>query len=351
MLHRINPAAEAALRNVLAFQRKVLAYACRTDLTVPLTREEMNEYFGPQAEWLWKHWALRGRITKLNEVVRTNENTSAGILAAFDNDVIFDAHIDDPAFEFACCGLGADVKDLVNDLLVSFYDLLGQDGGFSAEITGGEVLTRDLVVQEFWMLNSGLKVCPACDGPRPDKTDGKIHSQCDHHFPKSPHSSLSVHPRNLVHVCVDCNVTFKGNRDANEKAHISEMFLPYAREAFGPLEVSALRNAHGVLVVEISDAGAKSTNRIESLDHILRLRERWSDRLSVRVSRSIVGSLQQQSRSAARRGDAAADHLSNIAAQRKGFRASRGKQQDSILAEAYCALLEVDKGELDQVFE
>jgi len=351
MLHPINAAAEAALRNVLAFQRKVLAYACQPTLGVPLSRQEMDAYFGEQAGWLWRHESLHSPITNLNAAVRGDGEVRGRVLAAFDNDVAFDAHVDDPAFKFACCQLSAGMKILLGEFLVVFYDLLGRKGGFSAEITGSGALTRDRVVQEFWAANPRLNVCPCCDGPRPDKTNGKIHAQCDHHFPKSVHAALSIHPRNLIPICVECNVTFKSEHDANDKAHISAMFLPYEREAFGPLVARAFRDKSGVLTVEISDAGITNTSRIESLDYILQLRGRWADRLGSRVSESIVNTFRQQSRSAARRGDPPADILPNVVAQRIGFRECRGKLQDSILSEAYCVLLEGDRAELTEVFD
>lgn len=350
MLHRISPAAEAELRNVVTFQRRVLIFACSPNLTVPLARAEMDAHFNAQADWLWRHKSLHRPITRLNAAVRATPALRVDLLAAFENDVAFASHVDDPTYAFACCRLGADVKQLVGELLVLFYDLLGREGGFSQEITGGDALTRDTVVREFWELNSGLSVCPACDGPRPDKVNGKIHAQCDHHFPKSAHAALSVHPRNLIPICVDCNTTFKGERDATDKARFSEMFLPYGREAFGPLEVKALRDVQGSLTVQLSDGGTTDTRRIVALDYILQLRDRWNDRIGTRVSESIVNSLRQQARTAVRRGDSPSDRLLNIAAQRAGFRTARGKLPDSILAEAYCALLQADRTELDEVF-
>lgn len=128
------------------------------------------------------------------------------------------------------------------------------------------------------------------------------------------------------------------------------MFLPYGREAFGPLEVKALRDMQGSLTVQLSDGGTADTSRIVALDYILQLRARWNDRLSARVSEFVVNTLRQQARTATRRGDSAADRLLNIAAQREGFRLARGKQHDSVLADAYSALLEADEEELDDVF-
>jgi len=351
MLHVIKPSSEAELRAVLAFQRKVLAFGCDPTLRVPLEPDRMNAFFGEQADWFRRHSSLHKPVEELNTVLKAMPELSSAIMKAFDNDVVFDMHVNDPGFTFACCRLDAQVQKSVNDLLVVFYDLLGRDGGFSAEITGSNRLTRDAVVQGFWSLNSPFRVCPACDGPRPDKANGKVHSQCDHHFPKSKHAALSIHPLNLVPTCTDCNVTFKRENDANDRAHLSEMFLPYKREAFGPLAVEVFRDGQGKLSVRLRDGDHENTPRIQSLNHVLQLEDRWTDRLRTRVSAVIVNSLRHQISSAVRRGNPIDDFKADLAAQRQGAGKSRGMQPDSILAEAYFSFVEADDSERDSLLK
>jgi len=338
MLHLVKPSAEAELRSVLAFQRKVLAFACQPMLTAPLKLVQINAFFGEQGNWFWRHTSLHGPVEELNAALKADPGLASVIMTSFDNDVDFDIHVNDPVFAFACCRLPAPILKLVNALLVVFYDLLGRNEGFSAEITESGPLTRDYVVQGFWNLNTRLRVCPACDGPRPDKTNGKVHSQCDHHFPKSKHAALSIHPFNLIPTCTDCNVIFKKENDANDKAHLSEMFLPYMREAFGPLVIEAFRDAQGQLTVRLRDGAGANTPRIQSLNHVLQLQDRWTDRLRTRVSSSIVNSLRHQISSARRRGHPVDDFQEDLDTQRQGARASRGTQPDSILMEAYLAV-------------
>ena len=349
MLHPIKPAAEVELRNVIAFQRKVLEFACLP--TLNFDRAKVDAYFGIQANWFWTHTSLHSLVKGLGSEIDSINDPNIGIfiLAAFDNDVGFDKRIDDPTFAFACCELDIRIRSLVTALLKAFYDLL--ENGYSEEITGTRKIDRETVAQAFWSLNSQLKVCPYCDGPRPDKINEKVRSQCDHHFPKSKHPSLSVHPMNLVPTCLDCNLTDKGNKDATDKAHISELFLPYAdgRAVFGPLKVSAFRYA-GELTVKFDDNGNPRTSRIESLNHLLKLQDRWIDRLKNRVSGSIVNSLRNQCRSAKRRNEIDSDILENLGYQKDGCFDSRGKEHDSILKETYFDFLINDSSERKDVF-
>ena len=349
MLHPIKPAAEVELRNIIAFQRKVLEFACLP--TLNFDHDQVDAFFGIQSNWFWAHTSLHSLVKNLGARIDSINDPNLGslILAAFDNDVGFDKRIDDPTFAFACCQLNIHVKALVSALLKAFYDLL--EGGYSQEITGIGKIDRDDVVQGFWSVNHELKVCPYCDGLRPDKTDGKVRAHCDHHFPKSKHPALSVHPRNLVPSCLDCNTTFKGDKDATDKAHISELFLPYAdgHVAFGPLKISAFRDA-GELTVRFDDNGSPRTSRIESLNHLLKLQDRWIDRLKNRVSGSIVNSLRNQYRSANRRNEKDADILENLGYQKDGCFESRGKEHDSILKETYFDFLINDSSERNDVF-
>ncbi len=349
MLHKISSSFDAELRNVMAFQRAVLVFACDLGTTTPLLKTEVVARFGPTADWLWAHNSLHQPMVDLNLAVRASPALAARIIAAFDNDIGFDARIADGTFGFACCALPQKTYSLVHSLLVKFYDLLGSEKGFPSEITAAGQLTRGLVVQRFWISNASLNVCPACDGPRPDRTNGKVHAQCDHFLPKGRHPALSVHPRNLVPVCTDCNMTFKGERDANDHAHLSEMFLPYDREAFGPLRTLVSRDLAGVLQVDFDDLGGHNTPRVQALNNILNLRSRWTDRLPSRVSGPICDCLREQKKLIARLGGNPGVFLEQIAAQRAAKQCKKKMEHDAILAAAYLVFLEANQHERDSL--
>jgi hypothetical protein len=342
MLHPINPAAEVELRNVLAFQRRVLEFALLPGLTIPLVRQEVNVHFGANAPWFWRHRSLRAPVVALNALVRADQPLAAQILAAFDNDLEFDQHTNDPAFAFACFALPEPPRENVRALLETFYDILGSKGGFSSQLTGNGPLTRNTLVAEFWLGNPDLKVCPACDGPPPERTGDKIHAQCDHHFPVSKHPALSIHPRNLVPICTPCNEDINGDLDANDRAHLSQMFLPYAREVFGPLRKQAVRDPRQGLAVLFDDGGAANTPRIQSLNYILRLQERWTARLQDQVAPKIENTLRHQWHLIDRLGSGPADLLQDIATQLQESRGARGRSPNALIEETYWTLLAND---------
>ena len=102
MLHPIKSVMETELRAVLALQRDVLAFACRTDLCLPiqktaagkdrivLDRQQLNAAFGEQALWVESHTRLHARIKALNEAVRSDGSLGVRVLEVFDHDTGFD---------------------------------------------------------------------------------------------------------------------------------------------------------------------------------------------------------------------------------------------------------------------
>jgi hypothetical protein len=227
-------------------------------------------------------------------------------------------------------------------LLVLFYDLLSADGGFSADITGSTAISRDALVQVFWSHNPDLKVCPACDGKRPDSIGGRVYGHCDHHFPKGIHPALSVHPLNLVPICAECNGSFKLERDAVEKTCLAEMFLPYRRPAFGPAKAVVRRSVGGAIGVAIEDEPGAPPTRVEALDHVYQLLGRWHSRLHGYAKAGIVNHLRRQLTKWPTAPDGVPDRFRE---QRDGFLSDRGQVPDAILSEAYCEFAAGDADE------
>lgn len=345
MLHKIKPGAERELRNVMAFQREVLALACDPNIHLPLEKTEILARFPQTGQWLWTHTSLHGPITELNQVVRSDPTLAPTILAAFDNDVSFDQHTDDPGFGFQCCHLSDPAGAKFAVLMRTFYELLCRNAGFSADIAGWSGISRTAVLRSFWTANADLNVCPACDGPRPRRKRRRVHTQYDHFFPKSKHAALSVHPLNLVPVCGDCNYD-KLEKDASDHALLSEMFLPYVREAFGPLTVEVCCGKDRLLRISLHDSGQVDTTRLQALDAVLDVKSLWTDVLRTRVSKSIVDTLKDHRKLLARHNHDPDVLLSGLGVLREGVRARRGKEQDAILKEAYFAFLEADPSAL-----
>lgn len=132
---------------------------------------------------------------------------------------------------------------------------------------------------------SPLLVCPGCDGRPPSVSDGKIHEDLDHFFPKSRYPLLAVHLLNLTPLCKDCNQTYKGSKDAiadnNDQVAdvhcLHDIFHPYLRPAQPEVAINVRRLADGQphIVVEPRQNDAQMLARLHSLLYTLDVNGRW----------------------------------------------------------------------------
>lgn len=297
MLHRINlpdAACQGIFKHFLTFQRKVLAFACNPATSLPPTKTQVQNEFGTAADWFWKqlhvqrgknrgdpndlHRALRDLIA----FVQADRGSCQQILDAFDHDINFPDHIDDPTFQFSYrTVLDEATRNVLKPLLISFYEKLLYSG-FPDQIHGNSAkFDRDSFIKSFWDANPDLNVCPACDGQRPDSIDDKNYSDVDHYLPKAAYAFLSIHPANLVPVCKNCNSSFKGTHDPVDQADdapLVNIFIPYYRPALDFIDVEARRTYTGVLQFHILDSDGTRSRRVDNLDQTFRLEERWRSR-------------------------------------------------------------------------
>jgi hypothetical protein len=137
---------------------------------------------------------------------------------------------------------------------------------------------------------SPLLVCPGCDGRPPSVSDGKIHEDLDHFFPKSRYPLLAIHLLNLTPFCKDCNQTYKGSKDAigDEDALVADVlclhdiFHPYLRPAQPATEVVVARDEAGEphLHLHCRHNDARQLAWLHSLLYTLNVNGRWDGELS-----------------------------------------------------------------------
>ena len=360
MLHPIEPVMETELRAVLAFQRDVLALACRSDLdcSIQNTRnnkgrfvfdeQQLDAALDTRAPWVKRHPSLHARIKAVNAAVRSDASLGTRFLEIFDHDTGFEVHCDDPSFALKVGQLPAEVLKPLKELLEAFYELLSREKGFESEVTGCGGVSRRALVRAFWERHA---VCPACDAAKPDAlptTDGAVGGQCDHHLPKSAYPTLSVHPLNLVPTCSDCNAVFKGTRDPLKIASLAELFLPYRRPMFGSARIVVSRPGAGALALAICDEPTAPTARVSAFDYAYQLLDRWTVRINGRVKGDIQNHLRRAmvNRTNDRWGAAAVDAAAELRDQSDYFRERRGAEKDALLSEAYCAFAAADEDEL-----
>lgn len=300
MLHRINPldaTCQEIFDHILAFQRQVLAFACNPATSLPLTETDIQDEFGLAADWFWRQLhGQRGRsrgepndlyraLESLIEFVQAHPGSGETILEAFDHDISFPDHIDDPDFQFSYKTVFDNAtRDAIKPLMVAFYEKLLYSG-FPEQIHlrhgNSTRFDRDAFVRSFWAANPDLNVCPACDGQRPDSIRDKNYSDADHYLPKAAYSFLSIHPANLVPVCKNCNSSFKGTHDPIDvagDAPLVNVFMPYYRPALDFIKVQAYRTDVGELQFRIFDSDDSRSRRVDNLDQTFQLEDRWRSR-------------------------------------------------------------------------
>lgn len=298
MLHRIQlPNCVPQLERIRQFQRDVLAFACSEQTVLPITQDALQAALGNErGDWLWiKLWKQRGEpgetsfhlaLIAVIEHVQKHPEQRQPILDAFDHDAAFHTALDDPNFHFQYLTLTEDVQKVIKSLMVSFYeDLLA--AGFESEIHGllGK-LDRDKFISSFWDTNQGLEVCPACDERRADVIDEKHFEDADHCLPKSIYPFLSLHPLNLVPLCVQCNRLFKGDRDPidnHDDAPLVNSFHPYLRPALEHISIQINNEQSGVRQVVIKERDGSISRRVENLKRVFKLHKRWPDELRYQV--------------------------------------------------------------------
>lgn len=386
MLHKINlPNCEEQFEKIFAFQRQVLAFACdpKTSLSAEsaiVENEIYSNFSGDLGVWLWrKLWVkkrdgsckqsdLQKGLVKLIEAAQAHRTVSLVVLDAFDHDIQFCNYFNKPTFEFWYkTHLNVPIQEALKDLLEVFYtDLL--ESGFPKAVHGNATsFKREDFVAEFWRVNDALEVCPACDSPRPDrvprqtgkgktlKVQTKIYGNLDHFFPKKKYPFLSVHYVNLVSLCLECNMTFKGEEDPvdsnNSTQPLVHTFLPYVSSAIDSIEVKVTRNKEGVHLPSITEKDGTSSRRIHNLNRVFKLEARWHDKL-----RYVIGTIRDALSEGGRRFHQRSvelneQDLKDILEDMLECRNSqKGKIHYSILNSSYLSFAIEDEAEIAELF-
>jgi hypothetical protein len=317
MLHKIKISnCSNKLENILLFQYHILTFACNLLDDSDLEESSLINEFNENGEWLYKKmWKKEddGRrietkfckeFIEFNKYIKSNPNKKEEVLNAFLHDIKFHTHLDDSDFKFSYTVLLDDnTKRVVKPLMVVFYEFL--DSGFALCFRGQQIkINRDTLIISFFESNPNLEVCPACDGSRPDKINSKIYADADHFLPKSKYPFLSIHPANIVPLCLDCNRLFKVSFDPIDEpnnAPLLNSFHPYGRCAIENIDIKVVINDKGVKRILIVDKDGTQSRRVKNLNSTLKLEQRWRDRLRQSVD-SIMEELSREARRIKRKG-------------------------------------------------
>ena len=310
MLHKINrPNCGNKLTHILNLEYLILSFACKPYASSHPTMEIFKREFNENGEWLFKKlWTNDKGVNQESdffknliffiEYVKSNAGEGTKVLEAFKNDTNYHEHLNDAKFKFIYASLNEATKQAIKPLMLSICSFF--ERGIKLSIKG-EVITisRDILVTAFYEANPGLEVCPACDGPDPEKIGDKAYADADHFFPKSRYPFLSIHPENIIPVCLYCNQRFKLNKDPLETSIDSPLinsFHPYGRCAIDKIDIIIINENASERRICIRDQEGMPSRRISSLNRVFRLEERWNNQI-----RRIVRRTEDELRGAASR--------------------------------------------------
>jgi hypothetical protein len=367
MLHRIKPPdCGDRLNQIVQFQLRVLTFVCSGRVSLPLTESSIRNELKSAGDWFWrKLWVRRntGNIGKsklhkeFERAVRylnTHPDIAPQLLEAFNHDLEIADHLDDSDFRFSYSGqLTKATQKAIRGVLQAFYsELLAS--GFPSSVHGhANNFNRDDFVASFYRANPKLSVCSACDGARADTVDTKTYADADHFFPKSLYPFFSVHLENLVPICLQCNRSFKLDRDPidePDEAPLTNTFHPYRKPAIDHIQVSVSRNATGLLEVVITEHAGMPSRRISSLNRVFRLEKRWTTRLPAIIER-IRADIAKQGRRRNSRGESVDEEIlkDGLKIYPDEYERGLGKFSNHILESSYLRFVADDRNEFEEL--
>lgn len=257
------------------------------------------------------------------------------VYRAFCNDIAFDRHIADEAYRLSrLSDLSPEGAEALKNLGTNLYDLVS--GGFPG--TGTELFSSRLLRARFQKENGAFgRVCPVCIR---DVMFVSGEGDGDHYFPKASYPALALHEHNLIPTCSDCNQRYKGKkepvdpRDAGE-GELRTVFLPYLRPAQQEVELTV----EGDRIVMKPGPGADgwTGRRIENMDRLYQLSERWSDMLGCVVDDMKAEARQQYEQG--KRGKDLLDALRGVMRAAADSTRNRADRRDMIKG-VYCGWLQ-----------
>ena len=220
MLHPIDsPGCIKKLLSVVFLQEELLKLTLSLDPRDPLN---LQRYFRPEVvAWLWKH--KQKLLDPLEEFYsHADILDKQQIIAAFQHDIDYQNHFDNPSFLFELRPLDSAPSVLavgIGKWLENFYEIIIKKG-IPADVTGhSSDISSQIIYAETFDANANLRVCPTCDGIWMENTSTGILGSIDHFLPRSKYPALSVHPVNLLPICSVCNEKIKEDKDPLTNGH------------------------------------------------------------------------------------------------------------------------------------
>jgi hypothetical protein len=267
----------------------VLEYAAR-NRSKRFNKQDFCARINPQGQWLIKKQAVAGLIEGLFKLTQAERKR---LWRAFENDIDFWNQLDNNNYRFLFPALPQKILKPGTDLLVSFYEKILGEGGFTG-LSGQKTdkLDRSAVEKCYREANKRALLCPACLRALWGYSQRKSLVDRDHFLPKSIYAPLAVHPYNLTLICIDCNSRIKSDKDPLSptlqhrrrriRKHykgisLLESFWPYSRPGLDELELQ-FDLQHDTTIVKVvgKSSSPYASIRASRFDYVFELSNRWS---------------------------------------------------------------------------
>lgn len=199
------------------------------------------------------------------------------------HDMAFHQAASPSSFYFMTPLLDKEEQDILSNFFSYFYRP-AFDRATPPQLNGHDCpATRKELRRDYFQLNPTLEyVCPVC---LQRKYDAGEEDDLDHHFPQKHYPVLSVHPWNLMFICKDCNMRYKGFRDPLAQGGqtagkpLDAVFRPYQDtvkdHAALTFQWVDAKSADQVKLLP-AQGGTGEAEKLEGFDRLFHLEERWT---------------------------------------------------------------------------
>lgn len=249
-----------------------------------LEKSELKKALGTDKEWLIRYY--RGLEKKLSEFMEEPLAERRKIYSVLQKDMQFVQYRDDETFRFGEEALTEGQLKKVQAVMEHLYEQLF----YNAKIQVDGTVFSYMDFKSSLFDNNSNTVCPACLGYWDDLS---VTGEVDHYLPKAKYPALIFQPENLTVICSECNGTvMKGTLNPLRNTDLTEIFLPYFREAEKETEIFIAGDG-GERRMEMKPKSSitsmsKVQKRIENLDKLFHLHERWSKRMNNYIKREMT---------------------------------------------------------------
>lgn len=249
-----------------------------------LNCKSFEKALGTDGQWLMAYY--NKLLPLLREIMQESETERQKIYLALKTDMQFEKVVNNESFEMSEKKLSDRQRQKVKALILYLYEDLFYKG--KAKVKSGVFSYH--AFKDGLFDNNSKTVCPAC---LVYKHNLSKEGDVDHYLPKVKYPGLIFHPLNLAVLCKDCNSRiFKGEKDPLQHANLTEVYLPYLRAAEEETKLAVVGTGGNyemrILPTVSPKQVAKVEKRIENLDGLFKLRERWSESIKYHMEEETI---------------------------------------------------------------